>query len=247
MLIQRSLCVLFLICLLYPGLEISSVAQPVDPLSAGASSGDRGATAGTVFVPTECEKNEIINKPAPESYEYPVAKAPLLKSLRYFPDDIDDFRQRWYSKQLRALQEPSLYQRQGRGSPVYRFTWLRTFHHPVVIRIEQSGSSMTIRAKAATGAGGYEPGKLFVNKKHRLSRARFSRIKKVWDDSGFWTSATNPKGTGGCDGAQWIFEARDDNGSYHVIDRWCPGGNFEELGIALLKEVGFIHEGRDFY
>src|SRR5882757_8829431 len=53
---------------------------------------------------------------------------------------VSDFEAKWYSGQLSAAQEPSLYEaaqgnRQSIGSTV-RFTWLRTFHSPVMVRVE---------------------------------------------------------------------------------------------------------------
>src|SRR4030095_15217596 len=58
---------------------------------------------------------------------------------------IGEFENRWFSQQLTAAEEPSLYlatQRSGRDRPyVLRFTWLRSFHAPVFIRIEAAGDN----------------------------------------------------------------------------------------------------------
>ena len=72
---------------------------------------------------------------------------------------IDTFMNCWYSEMLQALNEPILLGLDG-DAEIYRFTWLRTFHNPIVIRIERKGGSIELTAKASNGAGGYKPGKL---------------------------------------------------------------------------------------
>ena len=60
----------------------------------------------------------------------------------YFPngvlsdyDRVDTFKARWYSDQLRALDEPSLSEEaKNPALQSYRFVWLRSFHHPVAVR-----------------------------------------------------------------------------------------------------------------
>src|SRR4051794_34102142 len=65
-------------------------------------------------------------------------------TTRYFPPEsfianpaIHQTKVEWYSSKLAALHEGSLWEvSQGQPSiEVYRFLWLRTFHHPVTVRI----------------------------------------------------------------------------------------------------------------
>lgn len=51
--------------------------------------------------------------------------------------EIDPFNEvaTWYSSQLCALNEPLIFDQ--KSGTIYRFTWLRTFHHPVAIRIQK--------------------------------------------------------------------------------------------------------------
>jgi hypothetical protein len=52
----------------------------------------------------------------------------------------DQFRSDWYSRELRILDEPSLLAiAKDASSESYRFLWLRTFHHPVAIRVDLRG------------------------------------------------------------------------------------------------------------
>jgi hypothetical protein len=52
------------------------------------------------------------------------------------PDALDTFINQWYSKMLFALGEPVVSNYHG-DKEIYRFTWLRTFHHPVSVRLEK--------------------------------------------------------------------------------------------------------------
>ena len=65
-------------------------------------------------------------------------EGPVIPSYNYFPPTVvDEFTANWYGRFLNAFDEPSLWEL-SKKSPTqsYRFTWLRTFHHPVVVRID---------------------------------------------------------------------------------------------------------------
>ncbi|HXQ97339.1 MAG TPA: hypothetical protein VN774_02765, partial [Candidatus Limnocylindrales bacterium] len=79
-----------------------------------------------------------------------------IHAQKYFPDRVfhedstlNKALDSWYSGQLKALKEPSLWElSQKSKQQVYRFLWLRTFDHPVAIRVEilPDGSSiLTVR------------------------------------------------------------------------------------------------------
>ena len=82
----------------------------------------------------------------------------------FHPGSLDDsprgdqFLYEWYSKQPKALDEPSLWTlSKTQKEQSYRFLWLRTFHHPAAVRIDVNGTSR-LTTKIASGAGGYAPG-----------------------------------------------------------------------------------------
>jgi hypothetical protein len=70
--------------------------------------------------------------------------------LKYFPQgvlednaQVDSFLSGWYSKHLKALEEPFLFLESERSSAEsYRFVWLRTFHHPVILRVGIRGDGV---------------------------------------------------------------------------------------------------------
>src|SRR5690349_15019864 len=109
----------------------------------------------------------------------PLMLAPLVLScalalaqqdVPYFPSGtfLDDFRTldsaiiRWYSDQLIALREPSLWAvSKSVGRHSYRFTWLPSWDAPVAIRVDElDDGTATLTLKVGGGSGGGHPGPL---------------------------------------------------------------------------------------
>jgi hypothetical protein len=73
--------------------------------------------------------------------------------------DLDQFAIDWYSKNLRALHEPSLWElsETDHAAEAYRFLWLRANHNPGSVRIvNRAGGGARLFVKAANGEAGYE-------------------------------------------------------------------------------------------
>ncbi|MEL6362192.1 MAG: hypothetical protein AAFR21_14025 [Pseudomonadota bacterium] len=119
-----------------------------------------------------------------------VPKSPEISSaeVKYFPDATFDetienvfldgkhYRD-WYSNHLAALQEPSLYQADGRSEKYLRFVWLRTFHNPVAIRVEFSGKNTArLFFKLTDGAGGYVAGELVEEREKELDNSQIEKL-----------------------------------------------------------------------
>jgi hypothetical protein len=157
-------------------------------------------------------------------------------STNYFPHQIGEFCQRWYGDQLTAMGEAPIYKlAKPDGRFVFRFTWLRTFHHPMCVRLEHSKDGKTVLfGKELNGAGGYQPGILITDRKIELTAQQYEAFKAKLASVNFVQLATEEKDLGGHDGARWIFELND-NGCYHVVDRWCPNGAIRELGCWFLE------------
>jgi hypothetical protein len=170
--------------------------------------------------------------------------AAALGQESYFPQGVlednpqgDSFRSNWYSKHLKALGEPSLSQMaKDSKAESYRFVWLRTFHHPVIVRVDiKADGSAELTTKVSNGAGGYEPGKLIENASRPLIQRQTDKFLATIKRLQFWELPTNETSEGvGCDGSQWIIEAVKD-GKYHVVDRWTPGkGAVHDLGLTFI-------------
>lgn len=134
----------------------------------------------------------------------------------------------------------------------YRFLWLRTFHHPVVIRVDRTDTGSFLAAHELSGAGGYEPGTVIRAEARALSDSEWSTLERAISAAEFWQlatySAANPAGL---DGSQWIVEGvRGDR--YHVIDRWTPGPADESapvhrLGMQFLRLAEFVQYAEPIY
>lgn len=173
--------------------------------------------------------------------------------IDYFPPGILDeapqssqFKEQWYSDQLRALKEPSLWQlSKTQKAQTYRFLWLRSFHHPISVRLDvvEDGTAV-VTTKITSGQGGDERRKLIVNKSHSLTKEQTASFLDLINEAGFWDLATYAQGVVGpdgkkivevdVDGAEWILEGVKD-GKYKIADRWSPEkGPVRALGLTML-------------
>jgi hypothetical protein len=137
----------------------------------------------------------------------------------------------WYSEHLKGLEEPVL--SDSLPEKVFRFTWLRSFHNPIVIGLENSNDSITLYWKVCDGAGGYEPGKIIEDKSKRLTIKEWADFVANINSIDFWNLPSIKSEILGEDGAQWILEGTE-LGKYHVVDRWS-GGELEKVCMQLLK------------
>ena len=84
------------------------------------------------------------DKPIPSDDRFEKLPLPADSTAFYFKtkanwqdnphDSLDTFVNQWYSKMLFSLKEPVLSNYQGQKE-IYRFTWLRTFHHPISVKL----------------------------------------------------------------------------------------------------------------
>lgn len=171
-------------------------------------------------------------------------------AAEYFPhgvlgdtSDQHRFRADWYSKFLTAMGEPSVLEvsRQDATAEVYRFLWLRSFHHPISVRLvfRKDGSALLI-SKETDGKGGYQPGKLIRNSTARLSKEQSEWFRSQVEDSAVWKQPTRQMGGNGLDGAQWIIEMAK-GGHYHVIDRWSPRADDPVHGLGTILMIDLAH------
>ena len=151
----------------------------------------------------------------------------------------------WYSKQIFALKEPIIYIQ--KNNTVYRFTWLRTFHNPIAIRIEKTNEKYMLFWKLANGAGGYSPRELITDKSKEISKEQWDKFIALIEKANFWTLPTQEKGVNGNDGSQWIIESSE-NGKYHCVDRWTPSKNsFQKCGSYLINLTDLKINDKDKY
>lgn len=185
---------------------------------------------------------------------------PSKAGVRYFPESlgrtsylcgakcqpvIGEIENEWYPRFWDAAAEPSLYavsqQPMGKRDFVLRFTWLRTFHHPVLVRITRTTGRTHLIAAELSGQGGYEAGKVQKRIDRELSAAEGAALANILSRSPVFDQPSAVCDFG-LDGAQWIFERADHTG-YRFTNRWSPeSGPSRELGTTLLKMTGWTFD-----
>lgn len=154
----------------------------------------------------------------------------------------DDFIREWYSQQLRAMNEPSMWCG-STADTEYRFTWLRTFHHPVAVRVTSNNNVARIEAVELDGAGGYDPGKELRRVSRPMSKEDWLSIQQAMDA---WALKAPPK-TLGTDGSMWIFEQSTVRG-YRAIEVWSPtSGPARTIGELFLVKAGITVPPKENY
>jgi hypothetical protein len=151
---------------------------------------------------------------------------------------LDRFITDWYSNELKILEEPSLLQLSKTPSAEsYRFLWLRTFHHPIAIRLELRNDGIGILStKVATGSSGFpqKGAHPLENISRPLTREQTQSFLERINRVGFWTVQKESEDQGGEDGAEWIIEGVK-QGNYRVVRRWSPTeGPVHELGLTFV-------------
>lgn len=161
---------------------------------------------------------------------------------KYFPSEIKEFSQRWYSKHLKAMKEVPIYKAPAASEKfVFRLLWLRSFHHPVCVRVEKNGDSPAILVgKELSGKGGYGPGELVVDRKIEMSAKSYEQLRDLLKSSKFAEQPIDQDKTDVNDGAMWLFEMND-KGQYHIVNSFA-GGAIRDIGIYLLKEAKLLPE-----
>lgn len=166
-----------------------------------------------------------------EAPAFPMRPSPLLS----------DFIGGWYLKVMSAADEPSLYRRSLEpGSAVYRFSWLRSFHAPMTVRVEETvGGDMRLIAKRLSGQGGYDPGEIAETIDRPLSKAERVKVEQILAGPRPQNAKSCPPST---DGAEWIFEAAV-AGEYDLVVHTSPrDGPLREAGETFLALTGWSLE-----
>jgi hypothetical protein len=137
---------------------------------------------------------------------------------------LDERRRNGISRQLRDMNEPSLWEAsQKQNREIYRFIWLRSFHQPVAVRVTiGADGSGDLVVKVLSGKGGYDPGSLVLNQQSHVSQFEAQSFIEKLSNANFWSLSTiRIENAGGRAGASWIMEGTK-NGTYHIVDRWSP-------------------------
>lgn len=155
---------------------------------------------------------------------------------------LEEWEAGWYSSHLSAAGEPSLLEAVNQEAPrqdIYRFTWLRSFDKPIVVRIEQAKSgALLMTASRLSGMGGYVPGSVEARIVRGLSQDEANQFRRALSAAnGLRLRAVSCRW--GYDGAKWIFEGVDRR-RYRYVQRWSPDqGSVRALGLVMLSFTGW--------
>lgn len=174
--------------------------------------------------------------PLPTSGYYPVG------ALDPSNGSADQFYRQWFNIHLGAMGESPI--TCNDAATEYRFLWLRTFHHPVVIRVAIADHQATLHAVELDGKGGYEPGKVLRQLNRSLSTAEVQALEHVVTASNLRETPSVERSAGvQADGARWVLEMRDRT-DYRVLNRQSPSsGAIREFGMHLLSLTGWSSVG----
>lgn len=150
---------------------------------------------------------------------------------------------KYYEEQLQALKENPIGTLRSEGvTQSYRLVWLRTFHHPVVVRIDVlSDGTGRVYVKETSGQGGYEPGKLIKNDARKLTVKETQWFLDRMRESGFWELPLSEKQAENeivLDAATWVVEGMTGE-QYHVLERYAPkcGDKVRSIGLMMLLDM----------
>jgi hypothetical protein len=157
----------------------------------------------------------------------------------YFPrhafgDNGDQFAANYYGTWLSFFKESSLLKETSEGATkeTYRFLWLRTFHHAIVIRMDvaKDGTGNLV-TKVASGEAGFgtRNQKILEDTSRQLSRMETQSLLRNLNGAGFWSiQGGEAAEITGNDGSEWVIEGEKD-GHYHVVARWSPCSAYRQL------------------
>ena len=148
---------------------------------------------------------------------------------KYFPSHrevVDPF----FASALSAMEEPSFAETTAERSEAYRFLWIPSFRHPIVVRVDRVGNGGTLVGKVSSGPAGYEPAQLKQNKHRALSAGEFAEVTAGLKVARFWSLGPTTDWQG-LDGEFWMLEGHRNASriprlwarrAHHVVVRWSP-------------------------
>jgi carboxypeptidase family protein len=154
-----------------------------------------------------------------------------------------------YSEHLRDLGQPALcHEPIPDQAEWYRFLWVPTFDHPVLLRVDvDSDGIANLLTVVWSGEGGYEWAKPLKTHK-KLTWDEQGDLFAAMADIGFWTLPSEVEGSPNVivlDGTEWLIEGVKD-GKCHVVIRYSTPLTrfFEEQFLANVAKVKpYYHQG----
>lgn len=180
----------------------------------------------------------------PAAFSVPVPRCQWNGKVDRAPT-LSDLERGWYGSMLRAAKEPSLSAAEVRSNTAVRFTWLRSFHPPIIVRAVGLGSAAPkLVATRLSGQGGYGPGDIAQQIDRPLRAEEAAALQTTIAEAALFPPAKPGEPLPDCapfgmDGAEWLIEVADSSG-YHFTKRWSPSrGGVRAVGLAMLQLTGW--------
>lgn len=148
-----------------------------------------------------------------------------------------------FAKYLGQVNEPALMNSHASDNnsasdtnEVYRFTWLRSFHPKVVIRVWSDNGARMLTVKELVTENENRRAGMTVNHTRHLKQDEWAEFARLFDQACVWTLPSAPEVIAN-DGAWWVFEAASP-GHYQIVNRQVPESSYRELCLYLLKLSG---------
>jgi hypothetical protein len=170
----------------------------------------------------------------------------------YSDKKVDEMASGFNSDRLATMNEPVLYSLKGTDIETYRFSWFRSFHPAVAIRIWRAGNERCMSVKQLDGLGDYKDGEyvlpknLAVNQVRPLTESEWDNFIGLLKGTHFGEMSGRGSDDRANDGASWIMEGNNGR-QYHVVERQNPKDtDYGKVGVYLIKISGIkVDESRD--
>jgi hypothetical protein len=182
---------------------------------------------------------------------FTLAASPTFAQTFFPPGALPDSSAIRYTRFLKALHEPSLFElvSRDRSAEAYRLLWLRDNDRPASIRfaIRPSGRGWFYR-RMTGGTGSTQPTGLRENGMSWSWKSRTESFLKTVDDAGFWSLSDGAPSLQGICRSHWILEGVR-GGQYRVIDRCSPGEDdlIRVIGVRAMRLANLKVHGRQIY
>ncbi|WP_445711876.1 hypothetical protein [Flavobacterium sp.] len=160
--------------------------------------------------------------PRIESYGYITSDKKIKREEKIIKNEYDTIIKNYISENLYEFKEPLLYNYDS-GKEIYRFTWLRSFHNPIVIRIEIASNKKTIFWKELKINKEYKPIKIITDTYKPLDNEKWTELENLLKKENFWEIYPNINVLGN-DGSFWVLEGTKDK-KYKAVAFWSPKRN----------------------
>lgn len=133
---------------------------------------------------------------------------------------------------LHAMRELPLWCGTTAVEESYRFLLIPSFHSPIGVRIDRTGSDVRLHAVMLSGPGG---GSIAESTDVALRKNEWDDLLALLKNARIWQLPATKPGVDGTDGTDWMLEGRKNNG-YRVVERHSPelDDAFAQVGLRFL-------------